>query len=107
MDSSASTGGSILQLTAVLPFLGAIVAALLGWFGALSTRTAPQQMALNDAFRTLMDELQNERAQHIVRISELESEVIRQRGEIAQHLQIAASLQHQVDRYREKLDRYE
>lgn len=88
----------------VLPFLGVVVAAALGWFGARYTAAAPLQSSLNDAFRTFMEECQNERAQHIARILELESEILRQRGEINQHLQIQASLQHNYDRLRAEMD---
>lgn len=73
-------------LTAALPYLAAVVTALLGYFGARFTGTAQQQTALNDAFRSLVEELQDERAHHIARISELESEVLRQRGAINNHL---------------------
>ena len=83
MDSSELTGASTSLLMVALPYLGAVVTGLLGWFGARYTAIAPQQMALNDAFRSLVAELQDERAVHIVRISELEGEVIRQRGEIS------------------------
>ncbi len=96
-DSSSLGGG-------VLPYLAAVVTGLLGFFGARFTATAPLQASLNDAFRSLMDEWQTERAQHIARISELEAEVLRQRGVINQHLQLQASLQHNYDRLRAEMD---
>ncbi len=74
------------------------MAALLAYLGVRSSSTVRLQAHLNGAFRTLMDEWQTERAAHIVRISELESEVRRQRGEINQHIQINQSLTHQLER---------
>lgn len=66
--------------------LVAILGPLLGYFGARSTAIAPLQVAMNDAFRSVMEELQEDRARCIARISVLESEIRRQRGEINQHL---------------------
>lgn len=85
-EQTPSVGAWFSTFKDALPFLGAVVAALLGWSAARFTAVAPQQMAFNDAFRSLVGELQSERAQHIVRISELESEIIRQRGVINSHL---------------------
>lgn len=59
---------------ALLYLVGAVAVALLGLFGVLFTGRAPLQQALNDAFRSLTEELQQERAQLIARISELEAE---------------------------------
>ena len=87
-----------------LPYLAAVVTAALGWFGARYTAIAPLQTSLNDAFRTLMDEWQTERAAHIARISELEGEVLRQRGVINQGLQREQSLQHAYERLRAEMD---
>ena len=84
--SPTAIGGWSLNSTAVLPFLGVVVAGLLGWFGARHTAIAPLQVSLNDAFRTFMKEAQDDIAFKDARILELESEIIRQRGEIRQHL---------------------
>lgn len=75
------------------------MAALLGFFGARFTGVAQLQAGLNDAFRTLMDEWQTERAQHIARISELESEVLRQRGAINAGIQREQSLLRLLERH--------
>lgn len=82
----------------VLPFLTAIGAAALGYFAARRTAIAPLQASLNDAFRSAMASWQTERAQLIARVSELEGEVLRQRGEINNHLQIIQSQQRRIER---------
>ncbi len=79
-------------LGAALSFFGGIIVALLGLFGVRSSQAAPLQLSVNDAFRTLIGELQEERATLIVRISELEAEVLRQRGVINQGLAREAAL---------------
>lgn len=56
----------------LLYFGGTAIISVLGFFGVRFTATAPLQMAMNDAFRSVTAELQQERAQLIVRISELE-----------------------------------
>lgn len=70
-----------------LPYLVAVAAALatgaFGYLGARYTATAPLQTALNDAFRSLMDEFQTARAQSSARISELERENSQQEIEMA------------------------
>lgn len=80
------------ELTAALPYLAAGATAVLGYLGARYTATAPLQSSLNDAFRSLTDELQTERARLIVRISELEGEIIRQRGVINEGLAREAAM---------------
>lgn len=86
MSSLTTIGNSTSLLSVVLPFCGVVVAGLLGWFGARHTAIAPLQASLNDAFRTFMKEAQDEIASKDARILELESEIIRQRGEIRQFL---------------------
>lgn len=95
------TGSTLLglPLTDVLPYFGTVVAALLGYFGARYTATAPLQTALNDAFRSLMEELQTKGASDAALILELrqrevelEAEIIRQRGELRQKDQLIDSL---------------
>lgn len=92
-----------LPTSAVLPYLAAALASLItgvfAFFAARSTSTAPQQMAMNDAFRALMDDLQAERATLTARISVLESdvifreaEIVRMRGEVRGTLQSMHSL---------------
>ncbi len=91
--------------TGVLWFFGVIGAALLAWSAARYSQRAPLQESLNAAFRSVMDELQTERARLIARISELESdltnreaEIIRLRGEVRQHLQIQQSQHRLLDK---------
>lgn len=66
-------------IPAVLPswliLVSALAGPLLGWFGALSTRGAPLQLAINDAFRSAMAEWQLERVQLTARISEIMGEI--------------------------------
>lgn len=57
-----------------MALVGGAITALIGLFGVLSSQRAPQQAALNDAFSALTKDLQEERAQLIARISELERE---------------------------------
>lgn len=87
ISSQISSGAGYSLWRDALPFLGGIAVAAIGFLGSRSTAVAPLQSALNDAFRSLMDEWQAERAQHIARISELEGEVRRQRSVINQGLQ--------------------
>ncbi len=89
------------SLVAVLSFLGATLVAVVGYFGARFTATAPLQVALNSAFRSLMEEWQSERARLIVRISELEGEVLRQRGVINQGLAREAAQARHIARMEE------
>lgn len=70
------------DLSAVLPYLAAVVTGLLGFYGARFTATAPLQSSLNDAFRSLMEELQTQHARDIARISEQENEIARLSGEL-------------------------
>lgn len=86
MTSLPPIGNSTSLLSVVLPFFGVVLAGLLGWFGARRSSIAPLQASLNDAFRTFMQEAQDEIASKDARILELESEIIRQRGEIRQFL---------------------
>ncbi len=85
-------------LAAVLPYWLAVLTAVLGYLGARFTAAAPLQESLNDAFRTLMEELQSAHARAIVRASELEAEIIRQRGELRQLEQRRQSLVHFIER---------
>jgi hypothetical protein len=66
----------------LLAGIGTVIAALIGLFGVLYSQRAPLQAALNGAFSALTKELQEERAQLIARISELE----RENGELALHI---------------------
>ncbi len=77
---TSSASGS--DLSVVLPYLAAVVTGLLGFFGARFTATAPLQSSLNDAFRSLMEELQTQHAHDIARISEQENEIARLSGEL-------------------------
>lgn len=94
-----SPPGSGLDLSAVLPYLAAVATGLGGWFAALSTAPARLQTTLNAAFRSLTAELQQERAQLIVRVSALEQErdlararIEQLQGEIRQNQQLIDSL---------------
>lgn len=89
----------------VLVFCGVVVTAVLGFFGVRSSRVAPLQTALNDAFRSLTDELQADRVRLCAQISELEAdlliaetEVIRLRQEIRGHQQRETSLRRWAER---------
>lgn len=75
-----------------LPYLVAVVTGLLGFFGARFTATAPLQASLNDAFRSLMDELQTEHARLSARVYELESEKLQLAGDLRQTQQREQSL---------------
>lgn len=78
--------------TDALPYLVVgLTTAVFGFFGARFTATAPLQASLNDAFRSLMEELQTQHAQDSVRILELEREVLRLRGENNQYIQVNRS----------------
>lgn len=83
---------------AVLSFFGATVVAVLGYFGTRFSATAPLQASLNTAFRSLMEEWQSERARLTARISELEGEVLRQRGVINQGLAREGALQRRIEK---------
>lgn len=85
-------------LSDVLPFLGAAVTGLLGFFGAQFTAVARLQKTLLDASRQWVEQSQTQHARDGVRILELEAEALRQRGEINQHIQRVQSLQHTLDR---------
>lgn len=92
MTSLPSIGGSTSLLSVVLPFLGVIMAGLLGWSAARRSSIAPLQASLNDAFRTFMAEAQDEIAAKDARISELEAEILRMRGEARQLLAVREAL---------------
>lgn len=83
--------------TPVLPSLGAllfspltvaagasVMVALIALYGVLYSQRAPLQAALNIAFSDLTTELQEERAQLIARISELDSALAQSRLECLQ-----------------------
>lgn len=89
-------------LSDVLPFLGAVATGLLGFFGAQFTAVARLQKTLLDASRLWVEQSQTQHARDGVRILELEAEILRQRGEISQHIQRGQSLQHALDRAQAK-----
>jgi hypothetical protein len=64
--------------------VGGAIGALLRFFGVRSSQTAPLQEALNGAFSALTKELQEERAQLIVRISEQDRELAGERLKVAE-----------------------
>lgn len=84
--------------------LAAILGPVLGYFAARYTATAPLQASLNDAFRTLMDQWQERLAQLTVRNSELEAEVLRQRGVINSNIQSIDSLNRNLERKQRFVD---
>lgn len=95
----SSGSGYTAVLLSLLAVVGALITGAFAWSAARFTATAPQQMAMNDAFRSLTEELQTERARLIAQISELEKdvkdhelEVLRLRGEIRGRDQLVASL---------------
>lgn len=98
VPSSMQPLSSVSPLAAVLSFCAATVAGLLAFLGARFTATAPLQLSLNDAFRSLMDEWQVERARLTARVFELEGEVLRQRGTINQGLAREAALMRRIER---------
>ena len=85
-------------LSDALPYLSAGATGLLGFFGAQFTAVARLQKTLLDASRQWVGDTQAQRARDGVRISELEAEVLRQRGEINQHIQREESLQRALER---------
>ncbi len=95
---------SVSGFSAVLLFCGAVVTSVLALFGVRYTARAPLQATLNDAFRTLMDEWQTERAQLTARILELEAMALVDRGQINQHIQISQSLQRNLEHLQERYD---
>lgn len=70
------------DFSGALPFCGGVVASVLGYFAVKFTARAPLQTALNDAFRSLMEELQIQHASDIAHISELQNENARLNGEL-------------------------
>src|ERR1700744_396124 len=79
---------------------GALIVGLIGLFGVLFSQRAPLQVALNGAFSALTKELQDERAQLIARIFELETQlgqaqlkILERDGEIRGLKQLRDSLQ--------------
>lgn len=100
---SLPTSGS--QLTAALPYLAAIIGPALGYFAARFSATARLEKTLLDASRSWVEQSQVRHAQDGVLIStrdaiilEREAEIIRQRGEINQHLQREVSLENFIER---------
>lgn len=69
----------------VLPFLGGIAVALIGalsaWFVARRSSAAPLQTTLNDAFRALMKEYQDQHSADIAHISALDDRVYKLEGQ--------------------------
>jgi hypothetical protein len=72
----------------VLPYLlavaGSAIVGLLGLCGVLFSQRAPLQAALNGAFSALTKELQDERAQLVARIYELEGKLSAERLTVLQ-----------------------
>ena len=97
MASSISSPPSGFIWTAALAFCGLIVAPLLAYFAGRGQAAAQLQTALNDAFRSLMEELQGERSALIVRVLELE-------GENRQLRHIRDSHEHLLERHGLSLD---
>lgn len=83
-----------------LPYLGAVITGLLGFFGARFTGAAQQWAALSGAFSSLMGELQTDRARLIARISDLEATVQSRDAEIKQLRGEIRGLQQLVDSLR-------
>jgi uncharacterized protein YlxW (UPF0749 family) len=90
---------------------GVVIAALIACFGVVFSQRAPLQAALNGAFSALTKELQDERAQRIARISELEIalqelrlEVLQKDGEIRGLKQLRDSLERSVLRLQTEFD---
>jgi hypothetical protein len=74
-------------LLVALPYLGAIAASVLGWFAAQFSTVARLEKTLLGASQSFVEQAQALRAQDGARISELEAEIIRQRGLIRGHQQ--------------------
>ncbi len=100
MPLTTVSGEASSLYTVALPFFTAIGASALTYLGVRRTSIAPLRAEVNDAFRTWMHEAQEERARDTVRILELEAEILRQRREINQHLQIIQSTQAELERAR-------
>lgn len=81
-----------LSPTVALPYFVAGGTAALGYFGARLTATAQLQRTLLVASRQWVEESQMQHARDIARISELETEITNQRGNLNQALQREASL---------------
>ncbi len=85
-------------LSAVLPWAAAAATSLVGFFAARFTAFAALNKIVLDASRLLVTDAQSIHARDSARISELEGEIVRQRGELANHIQREQSLQRQIDR---------
>lgn len=90
-----------MDYAAVLPYFVAVLTGLLGWFSAQFTGLVQLQKTLLDASRQWVADSQAQHARDGVRITELESEVLRQRGTINQGLQREESLQRLLDKVQE------
>ncbi len=90
--------------SAVLPWAGAALTGVVGFFGARFTAFAQLNKTILDASRGLVEEAQSIHARDGARISELEAEVLRQRGEIAQHIQKLESMERQLRRLQAEID---
>lgn len=91
-------------LSDVLPWAGALLTGFAGWSAARFTAFAQLNKTILDASRLLVEESQTIHARDGVRILELETEVLRQRGEINQGIQRERSLQHAIERLQRELD---
>lgn len=80
------------MLLAALPFAAPVLTAVLGFFAAQCTSVAQLQKTLLDASRQFVRESQEKHAQDAARITELEAEIIRQRGVINAGIQTQQSL---------------
>lgn len=93
-------------ITAVLPYLGAIVASVLGWFAAQFSTVVRLEKTLLGASQSFVEQAQTLRAQDGARISELEAEIIRQRGLIRNHQQWEESVRRWARRSRVDLPNF-
>jgi hypothetical protein len=84
--------------------LGVLVGPVLGYFAAQSTAFAKLQKITFDASGSFLQQAQSQHSADLVRISELEGEVLRQRGEINQHIQVAASSSRAMERKQRFID---
>lgn len=86
------------ELRGALPWLGALVTGMTGFFAARYTAFAQLSKTVLDASRELVERGQETHALDGARILELEAEVRRLRGEVNQHIQKEESYQRLIER---------
>lgn len=78
--------------------------ALGGWFAARYTAFAQLNKTVLDASRQMVEDAQAVHARDGARILELETEILRMRGEVNAHIQRERSLEHMIERLSDTLE---